>query len=202
MTVDNKNVHTSLFLLFGIGIIFWLLFVGWYSKLSVTKSAILQPGKAMPELHFKTYTNEPFYTSSLLGKKVIYIFYRGNWCPVCRSQIKEIVGQYIDLKELGAEILMISPQPQKKSKQLAAGMKMPLLFLTDEQNEMAKKLKIEDKNGVPLAAISSGYDADTVFPTVVITDEQGKIIFLDQTENFRKRPHPSSFLSALNMKVA
>ena len=193
------SVHFSFFLIsiYGISLAFWILFIFWYSHLPIQKSDILQPGNALPELQFKTYKNEPFYCSSLLGKKVIYLFYRGNWCPVCMAQIKEITGQYKYLKELGAEMLLISPQPHNKSKELTESIGMEFLFLMDEHNEMAQKLKIEHKNGVPIGSVAMGYEDDTVLPTVIITDEHGKIIFLDQTDNFRIRPEPSTFLAVL-----
>ena len=193
-SVNFSLFHTAIY---GTSLIFWILFIFWYSHLPVQKSIILQPGNTMPELYFKTYNNELFYASSLLGKKVIYLFYRGNWCPVCMAQIKEITGQYKYLKELGAEMLLISPQPHNKSKELTESIGMEFLFLMDEQNEMARKLEIEHKSGVPIGDVVMGYEEDTVLPTVIITDEHGKIIFLDQTDNFRIRPEPSTFLAVL-----
>lgn len=198
LVIGSINFSIPLFALYAVGFIFWLLFIFWYSYLPVKKSEILQYGNSLPELIFKTYNNEIFYCSSLLGKKVIYLFYRGNWCPVCMAQINEIASQYKDLKEHGAEILLISPQPQSKSKELSQKIGMNLTFLTDENNKMAKKLEISHANGVPIGAVASGYDSNTVLPTVIITDEYGKIIFLDQTDNFRVRPEPSTFLAVLD----
>lgn len=200
--IGSVNFSLPLFCLYSIGFIFWMLFIFWYSRLPVKKSSMLKPGKALPELHFKTYNNESFYCSSLLGKKVIYLFYRGNWCPVCMAQIKEIAGQYKDLKERGAEMLLISPQAQSRSKELSEKIGMDFIFLTDEENQMARKLEIEHLNGVPIGNLVQGYDSDTVLPTVIITDEHGKIIFLDQTDNFRIRPEPSTFITVLDTQVA
>ncbi len=200
--IGSVGFNMGLFSLYAIGFIFWLLFIFWYSRLPVRKSPSLQPGKALPELHFKTFSNEDFYGSSLLGKKVIYLFYRGNWCPVCMAQIREIAGQYQDLKERGAEMLLISPQTQSKSKELSDKIGIDFIFLTDEDNQMARKLEIEHINGVPIGNLAMGYESETVLPTVIITDEQGKIIFVDQTDNFRIRPEPSTFISVLDAQVA
>ncbi len=200
--IGSVNFSLPLFCLYGIGFIFWLLYIFWYSHLPVKKSAILKSGNALPELQFKTYDNETFYSSSLLGKKVIYLFYRGNWCPVCMAQIREIAGQYKDFKERGAEMLLISPQPQSKSKELAKSIGVDFHFLTDEGNQMAQRLEIEHINGAPIGSLALGYESETVLPTVIITDEHGKIIFLDQTDNFRIRPEPSTFISVLDAQVA
>ncbi len=202
LVIGSVSLSFPLIALYTTGFIFWILFIFWYSKLPVKRSPHLQPGKALPELHFKTFSNDDFYCSSLLGKKVIYLFYRGNWCPVCMAQIKEIAGQYQDLKERGAEMLLISPQSQIKSKELSDKIGIDFKFLTDEGNKMARLLEIEHVNGVPIGNLATGYEADTVLPTVIITDEQGKIIFVDQTDNFRIRPEPSTYISVLDAQVA
>ena len=193
---SNRSILLTGF--YSISYALWISYLLWYSMLTVKNSEVLVPGKVLPDMHFKTYDNKPFYTGVLAGKKVVYIFYRGNWCPICMTQIKEITDQYLELKERGAEVLLISPQPQKKSKELANKLGVDLLFLTDTNNTMARLLEIEDKNGTPIQPVVSGYDADTVLPTVIITDELGKIIFLDRTDNYRVRPEPETIIAALS----
>ena len=39
-----------------------------------------------------------------------------------------------------------------------------------------------------------GYPNDTVMATVIALDEQGNVIFGDETDNYRRRPHPDTFL--------
>ncbi|MGD1868958.1 MAG: hypothetical protein ACFB0F_05475 [Neomegalonema sp.] len=39
-----------------------------------------------------------------------------------------------------------------------------------------------------------GYPADTVMATVVALDANGNVIFGDETDNYRVRPHPDTFL--------
>ncbi len=126
------------------------------------------------------------------------MFYRGNWCPLCMAQIKEISAQYQELEKRGVEVLLISPQPVGKSASLAKKMKVNFHFLTDEKNAMARELKIDQKFGIPLGFEVLGYASETVLPTIIITDEEGKIIFLDQTDNYRVRPEPETFLKILD----
>ena len=74
---------------------------------------------------------------------------------------------------------------------------MDFEFLVDAGNKAANELGIAMKDGVPLGIGLQGYDSDTVLPTVVITDGAGKIIFLDETDNYRVRPEPKTFFEAL-----
>ncbi len=195
--IGSLTISWPLIIIYGVGLIFWMLFIFWYSNFPKHSSEVLKIGASLPELTLKTLDNKPFYASSLLGKKAIYLFYRGNWCPVCMAQVKEVASQYKSLKESGAEMILVSPQPQEKTKKLTESLGIDFLFLHDEGNKMAQKLDIAHINGVPIGA-SPAYGNDTVYPTIVITDEQGKIIFVDQTDNFRIRPEPETYISVLS----
>jgi hypothetical protein len=52
--------------------------------------------------------------------------------------------------------------------------------------------------GLPFGMQLLGYDSDTVMPTVIITDDEGKIIFADLTDNYRVRPEPETFMRVLS----
>jgi len=54
------------------------------------------------------------------------------------------------------------------------------------------------ENGLPFGFQVLGYDSDTVMPTIIITDKNGKILFADLTDNYRVRPEPSTFLKVLD----
>ncbi len=189
---------TSNYLLMATGsLVMWLLYVYWYSFLPKSRLE-LSVGGLMPDLIFKNQDNEEFHASDFVGKKVLYLFYRGNWCPLCMAQIKEISAQYRELEKRGVEVLLISPQRASKSIALAKKMEVNFHFLTDTNNAMARKLKIDHKHSVPLGMEVLGYKSESVLPTVIITDEQGKILFLDQTDNYRVRPEPETFLKAID----
>lgn len=200
--IDYRNVGLIIIVIYASNLVIWLLYVYWYSRLGLRESEILQLGNTLPELKFETYTNENFYASQLLGRKVVMIFYRGNWCPVDMAQLKELSIQYEDIKQSGAEILMISPQPHNKSKELAETLGAGFRFVMDRDNKIAIELGIDSKNGVPIGYGMSDYDKDTVLPTTIIVDEYQKIIYLNQTNDYRKRPETKSYLHLLNRETA
>ena len=39
-----------------------------------------------------------------------------------------------------------------------------------------------------------GFPVDTVMATVIALDEDGHVLFGDETDNYRLRPHPDTFL--------
>jgi peroxiredoxin len=178
-----------------IGMTGFFLYNYWYSSFGGRNSAQLKIGSPLPALTLQTTDGEDVSTSSLLGKPTIFLFYRGNWCPLCMAQIQEIADDYKSLADRGAQIALISPQSHDNTQELATRFDVPFLFFVDHENRAAKALDIVMTDGVPLGI--TGYDPDTVMPTVIITDATGRIIFLDQTDNYRVRPEPSTFIAAL-----
>ena len=176
---------------------FWIGYVFWYSKFTSRENSFLKMGERMPVVSFIDTSGHNFSTALLKGKKVLYIFYRGNWCPLCMAQVKEIAEKYQELSQLNTELLLISPQPHKFTVNLAKRWKVPFHFLMDKNSKVAKELGIFAKGGTPLGLEVLGYESDTVLPTVIITNEKGKVIFLDQSDNYRVRPEPETFLEVL-----
>jgi hypothetical protein len=74
---------------------------------------------------------------------------------------------------------------------------VPFRFLVDTGNSTAEQLGIAIDNGIPFGFQVLGYDSDTVMPTVVVTDAAGTILMADQTDNYRIRPEPQTFLKVL-----
>ena len=122
------------------------------------------------------------------------MFYRGNWCPLCMAQIKEIAQDYKNLEAKGIQTVLISPQPHRHTKHLAKKFDVGFQFLVDKNNAVARQLNIIAKNGLPTGFQVLGYDSDTVMPTIILTDEGGKIIHSDLTSNYRVRPEPKDLL--------
>jgi peroxiredoxin len=93
---------------------------------------------------------------------------------------------------------MVSPQSERHTKDLAKRFGVDMNFLVDEDGKAANKLQIIAENGLPMGLQALGYDSDTVMPTVIMTNEKGKIIFADLTDNYRVRPEPEDFLKVFD----
>lgn len=199
MTMGWGDAEQTLQLVYAIGVggIGLLVYVFWYSRFQRDEAVFLKPGEALPRFQLEDESGEPFYSDSLLGQPALLIFYRGNWCPLCMAQIKEVAGQYQALADLGTTVALISPQPHKNTRGLAKKFKVPFKFLVDVDNQAAKILGISVENGTPKGMEVLGYDSDTVMPTVLITDKTGTIIFADLTDNYRVRPEPETFIEVL-----
>jgi peroxiredoxin len=175
----------------------FLLYAYWYSRLERKPSGKLEVGKQLPRFTLKDVDGNSMDSADLVGTPAILLFYRGNWCPLCMAQIKELAGRYRELAALGVRIALISPQPHSNTVELAKKFNVKFDFLTDEGNAAARILGIESENGIPMGMQMMGYESETVLPTVIITDQTGKIIWTHETDNYRIRPEPDVFLDVL-----
>jgi peroxiredoxin len=169
----------------------------WYSSLDRRHGELLKIGDALPGFKLKDIAGKTVDSSSFADRPTIWIFYRGNWCPLCVAQIKEVAGQYKELTAIGARLALVSPQPHKKTVSLSKKFDVPFDFLTDEGNRAARALGIDHPGGLPLGMQALGYDSETVMPTVIITDKGGRILWAHETDNYRVRPDPDVYLAVL-----
>jgi peroxiredoxin len=175
----------------------FMLYSYWYSSLDRQPNRQLEIGSTLASFDLKDIAGHTVSSSSFGDKPTIWIFYRGNWCPLCMAQIKELVTQYKDLQSLGVRIALISPQPHKYTTALAKRFDVPFDFFTDEGSRAARALGIDHPNGLPMGMQALGYDSDTVLPTVIITDTGGRVLWTHETDNYRIRPEPDAYLAIL-----
>ena len=179
----------------------FLLYLLWYSRLG-GRGRQLQLLAALPDITLFRLDGTPVTSRDLLGNPVVWLFFRGNWCPLCVAQIHEIAALYRQLSEQGITVALVSPQPLQKTRALARRFDVPLLFLQDRDNAAAEALGIAHHDGVPVGLGLFGYGRDSVLPTVLVTNGEGEIIFLDQSDNYRVRPEPQTFMKVIERERA
>jgi peroxiredoxin len=177
-------------------ILAWLAYTRWYSRFGRAPSPALTIGAMLPDdLLFVEHDRGPIVASELRGRPTVLLFYRGNWCPLCMAQIGEIAERWQEVEALGAQVALVSPQDEEHTRALAARHNVEFRYLRDDELVAARRLGIVNADGTPAGMI--GYDSDTVLPTVVVTDAEGRIVYADQTDNYRVRPTPDTVLTAL-----
>lgn len=192
--IEMRPLPTFYTLFFGLGGV--LVYVFWYTYLDRSDNVLLRKGAQLADFTLTTMGGESISASSFLGRKVLWVFFRGNWCPMCQAQLADLAKQYDALCERGVEIVLISPQSRAKSAEQQARLCVPMQFYADVDNQAARSLGIVHRYGVPLGIL--GYGQDTVLPTVLMTDEGGNIIYVDLTDNFRIRPRAETLIDTLD----
>lgn len=184
-----------------LGYLGFLLYVYWYSVYQRETSTEIQVGNTLPDFSLIDVQGSPVSSRDLLQQTSIILFYRGNWCPLCMAQIKEVVASYKKLSDLGAQVVLVSPQPHSQTRQLAKKFAVDFKFMTDKDNAAAKALGIISKFGIPTGLEAIGYDTEAPMPTVIITNSQGQVIWSHETDNYRVRPEPDTFLEVIQAQA-
>lgn len=184
-----------------VSLVGWMIYLRWYSPLPQPDAKLLKTGAILPDFPLQKLTGETVNSVLFRGQAHILVFIRGNWCPFCTAQVREIAEAYRELAAAGARVVVISPQPEARQRALARRFDAPMEFLQDSQNRAASQLGIAAHWGTPLGLQMLGYPSDTPLPTVIISDADGRIIHLDSTDNYRIRPEPREFLRVLQSRV-
>ncbi len=186
-------------LLYGtLGALSVVAYLRWYSRFGREKNSALVVGAPLPSFELKDEQGRVVKSEELLQGPAVLLFYRGNWCPLCMAQIREVAALYRDLEARGCTVALISGQSEEHTRSLAKRFDAPFRFLVDADLSVARRLGIFHERGVMPALRLLGYDDDTVFPTVVVVGADRRVLMVDQTDNYRVRPEPDVFLAVLD----
>jgi len=172
-----------------------LLYIYWYSDNKRIISQGLKKGQRLPGFSVTNIEGQTVSSKDFYGKKALIFFFRGNWCPLCMAQIDEVAEQYRAFETNNINCIFISPQPEQNTQKLAHKHKVNLQFFTDKNNQAATKLGLVHRFGLPMGFQALGYDSHSVYPTIIAIDEEAKILYCDQTNNYRVRPEPQKLMA-------
>jgi len=173
-----------------------LLYSYVYSRQHVPTGGI-RVDEPLPAFPLQRTDGTATSSTELTDRPHVIMFYRGNWCPFCMVQVRELAEQYRELDRRGVGVALISAQRAKDTVELATKFDIPMQFFIDVDGAAARALDLVQVGGVP-AIYSAGTTGDTTVPTVVITDARGTVLWVDSSDNHRIRPEPTAFLEVLN----
>ncbi len=147
---------------------------------------------------------------NLLKKgKVVVVFYRGQWCPICMPHIKKLQNSSDKIKEKGASIILISPEYQENIQKTILKTNVTIPFLYDRNYEIMKSF---DVNFTPSKTLSFIYnsiliadlknaqsdDSQTLpIPATYIIDMDGTIIWRQFNRDYKKRSKINEIINQL-----
>ncbi len=159
-------------------------------------SARLVRGQRIPDFHVRTEDGERVGPSDLHGLPAVIIFLRGNWCPFCSAQVKELADHYREISAMGARLIFVVPEPQETTRRVADHFGVDFTFWLDPDLAAARTLGILHEQGVP-EELRNEYGTDTLRPVSVVIDREGIIRYAHQSRDVRERPDPEEFLAVL-----
>jgi thioredoxin-dependent peroxiredoxin len=86
---------------------------------------------------------KPVRLSDLLGKGIIFLtFYRGGFDPESLRYLKALAGCHRKLRELGVDVVAITPELPGKVKSTVAAMNLPFTVLSDPELKVTKQYDV------------------------------------------------------------
>jgi peroxiredoxin len=144
----------------------------------------------------------------LKSGQVVVAFHRGHWCPYCRINADALAKIDSDVRSMGGQLVVITPEIQKYSRKLKAetGANFPVLTDLDSgyalELELAIKINDEKRNAMTSAGwdIAPFHDNDNwilPIPATYVIGEDGivKARFVDP--DYRKRMGIEDLMAAL-----
>lgn len=139
---------------------------------------------------------------------VVLVFYRGQWCPYCNKQLKQLEDSISFIKEKGASVIAITPElPENISKTIGKTNASYSILYDDGLNIMkAYKVafQVDDKTvekykgyGIDFSKANGVNGANLPVPAVYIVNKNGKIIYRFFDVNYTKRSSVKDILDHL-----
>ena len=161
----------------------------------------LRRGRPLPEFTATDEAGNRLNSGDLRGAPAVVIFVRGNWCPFCSRQVKNLTGYYRDIVDLGARLILVTPRPQETTKRVAEFFDVQLEFWLDESLSATRELGLLLESAVPQDYYPE-YGSDTIWPTSLVIDAKGIIRYVALSKHIIDRPNPKTLLRELQTAIA
>ncbi|MDH3616395.1 MAG: peroxiredoxin family protein [Gammaproteobacteria bacterium] len=156
----------------------------------------LKPGCPLPDFHATDEQGDPVRSTALHGSPTVILFVRGNWCPFCSAQVKNLTQYYKNIIDLGAKLVLLTPKPLETTRRVAQFFEVEFDFWLDDSLVVTEQLGLLQKTGVP-SDYNKEYGSDTVWPTALVVDAAGIIRYTELSKRISDRPDPELLLREL-----
>lgn len=160
----------------------------------------LRPGRPLPNFHAQDERGDPVRSTELHGSPTVILFVRGNWCPFCSKQVKDLTRYYKNIIDLGGRLVLITPKPLETTRRVARFFEVEFEFWLDDSLSVTKQLGLLLKSGVP-GEYDKEYGNDTVWPTALVVDAAGIIRYTELSKHISDRPDPELLLREIRKTI-
>ena len=188
--------------------------------MAVMKKAVDELAKSMPSPGIKIGEFAPnFNLKNSLGKEislqnelkkgpVVLVFYRGAWCPFCNMHLHAIQKNLPKIKQLGAQLIAVTPQQPDKSAEQIKKDGFPFNVLSDLSSQVMKDyqlyfelpeylLTVYKKHGLDIEAYNGKGRAVLPVPGTFVINKQGVVVAMQAETDYKKRMEPADIIKAL-----
>ena len=159
-------------------------------------------GEAFPTFSLPNPGGDAVSSEELLQQgHLVVCFYRGGWCPYCNLELRAYQAVIEEIRELGANLIAISPQLPDESLTTAAKANLSYEVLSDLGNSLASHLGLVFELAPAVVDLyrSVGYDLERIngnmswtlpVPATYVVRKDGIIVdaYVQPDHSIRKEP--------------
>ena len=188
-----------------------LIALGLFISLQVLAQTGLKAGATAPEFIAKDNAGKTVNLKALLKehKAVVLFFYRGQWCPYCNKQIKQLQDSLQLLTGKGAYVIGVTPETSENINKTIDKTHASFSMVQDAGYKIMKAYDVNytvdpvlfgrlQHNGIDLEKNNGNTDHVLPVPATYIINRSGKITYVHFDKDYTKRPSVSDILEALN----
>jgi peroxiredoxin len=180
-------------------------------SLQVIAQTGLKGGATAPAFTAKDNSGKTLDLKTLLKshKAVVLFFYRGQWCPYCNKQIKQLQDSLQLLTGKGAYVIGVTPETGENITKTIEKTHASFSIIEDKGYTIMKAYAVNYVVDDAMLTKYKGFDAlleqnngnkDHVLPVpaTYVINSSGKISFVQFDKDYTKRASVSSIANALN----
>lgn len=177
---------------------------------TVKEASGLEIGKKVKGFKGTDQNGNKIQLTELLKKgKVVIVFYRGQWCPICMPHVRKLQNGLEKIKEKGASIILISPENQENIQKTILKTNVTIPVIYDKNYEIMKSFDVDFTPGKTLAFVyntvlradlqnTQSDDSKTLpVPATFIIDTDGKVLWRHFNRDYKKRSKVKDILEKL-----
>lgn len=169
----------------------------------------LNAGQTCPDFELKNaHGNIVSLDEQLKNGPQVISFYRGAWCPYCNLEIRALKENLSAFRQLGADLIAISPQIPDKSLAQEDELKLEFEVLSDTDNQLARQFGLVFTLPEEIQAIYDAFEIDVAdhngddkfelpIPATYIIDSDKKIRYAFVNADYTQRLEPSIIIEEL-----
>ena len=148
-------------------------------------------GTPAPDFSLMDADGRPLRLSELRGSPVLLKFYRGYWCPYCVAELAQLDRFAKDFAALGVKLVGVSSDRVDELAPFARKHKWSIALLADPLLVAHQLYNVQYRK----FAARRGPFRDLAIPTTILIDRDGRVLWLDQSPDFRVRPQADMVLA-------
>jgi len=169
----------------------------------------VKEGERAPDFELPNVQGKSVSLSALLERgPVVLAFYRGGWCPYCNLQLRAYQRILPGIRELGGQLVAVSPEPQDASLSTAEKNALEFEVLSDVDATAARSFRLLFDLSERLKQTYIGMDKDLSvmnadgqwhlpIPATYVIAQDGRVELAFVDPEYRHRLEPSDILAAL-----